>query len=218
MPEIIDADPSDVSLIAWGVAEAIGKEILSGWSSNVNKVENGISTIFTFLAGRDDSQYSYLNTRIVVAPDGTKAGVCISYKGSDLKRLRKSFYEEANKVLGWNVTEEEMETIPGETSDEEYYLDTLAILPEYRGRGYSKALIEDALERAVRENLPLGLLVADDNNKARNIYEKMGFKPVGRRLFAGEEMTNMRITPNSTSQPPNQPLQKDVSRKNTLTH
>ena len=96
-------------------------------------------------------------------------------------------------MFGWGITSEEVDNLPGETNGEEFYLDTLATLPQYRGKGIGKLLIEDAWKKAEKSGLPLGLLVADDNPDARKLYESLGFNPVGRRPFAGEMMTNMRL-------------------------
>ena len=188
--KIINASEEDAHLIAWAIMEAVGKEIVDGLAGD--KTREDVESIFSRLARRTDSQYSYLNTRIALTREGKKAGVCISYDGGELRRLRRSFFEEANRLLGWNMTDDEIEAVPGETCEEEFYLDSLAILPEFRGRGIGRLLIEDASEKAGKHNLPLGLLVADGNHEARKLYEKCGFKPVSRRLFAGEEMTNMR--------------------------
>lgn len=189
--KIIDAIREDAPLIAWGVMEAVGEEIVGNMAKG--RTREDVNKVFTTLAGREDSQYSYRNTRIALTPEGEKAGICVSYDGGDLKRLRRSFFEEACKTLGWEISEEEMDSLPAETSEEEFYLDSLAILPAYRGKGIGKLLIADANEKAKNANLPLGLLVADHNPNARQLYESQGFKPVGRRPFAGEVMTNMRI-------------------------
>lgn len=190
--KIINATKEDAHLIAWAIMEAVGEGIVDSLAGG--KTREDVESIFTNLAMRTDSQYSYLNTRIAVTAEGMKAGVCISYNGEDLRRLRRSFFEEANRVLGWNMTEEEIETVPGETCGEEFYLDSLAVLPQFRGRGIGQMLIEDAAIKAAKSGLPLGLLVADDNPNARKLYESCGFKPMSRRWFAGEEMTNMRRT------------------------
>lgn len=190
--KIIDAVPEDAPLIAWAVMEAIGEGIINEWSKE--RTREDVCNVFSVLASRKDTQYSYLNTRIAVTPEGEKAGVCVSYNGRDIKRLRRPFFEEANRVLGWDMSDEEIESFPCETCGEEFYLDTVAILPEHRGKGIGSALIADAYEKARNAGLPLGLLVADDNPEARKLYESQGFKAVERRLFAGEEMTNMRIT------------------------
>lgn len=189
--KIIDASREDAPLIAWGVMEAVGDEIVGNMAKG--RTREDVNKVFSILAAREDSQYSYQNTRIALTPDGEKAGICVSYNGCDLKRLRRSFFEEARKILGWKISEKEVDSLPGETSGEEYYLDSLAIIPSHRGKGIGKLLIADANDKAKKANLPLGLLVADDNTNARKLYESQGFKPVGRRPFAGEMMTNMRL-------------------------
>lgn len=188
---IIDATSEDALMIAEAIMEAVGEDIVSHLAGD--KTKEDVAELFTRLAKRKDSQYSYLNSRIAVMPDGEKAGVCISYDGGKLKSLRRSFFKEARKILGWNILESEVEALPGETNEEEFYLDTLATLPQYRGQGVGSALISDATKKAKSAGLPLGLLVADDNPKARKLYESLGFTPVGRRPFAGEIMTNLRM-------------------------
>ncbi|MBD5372343.1 MAG: GNAT family N-acetyltransferase [Bacteroides sp.] len=189
---IIDATIGDAPLIARAIMEAVGPEIVNGMAGE-NGSADDVFGVFTRLARRDDSQYSYLNTRIALAPDGQKAGVCVSYSGKELIPLRRAFFNEARQVFGWQLTPEEVDSLPGETTPEEFYLDTLSTLPKYRGQGIATALIADAKLKADQCGLPLGLLCADDNPRARKLYESIGFQPVGRRLFAGEEMTNMRL-------------------------
>ena len=188
---IIDASPEDAPLIAWAIMEAVGEELVDHLAGN--KTRKDVEEIFTRLAGRTDSQYSYLNTRIAIVPDGTKAAICVSYDGGKLKELRRSFFAEANRVLGWGMTPEDVDALPGETCGEEFYLDSLSTLPHYRGQGAARILIEDAARKATAAGLPLGLLVADHNPGARQLYESIGFRPVARRPFAGEIMTNLRL-------------------------
>ncbi|MDE7420182.1 MAG: GNAT family N-acetyltransferase [Muribaculaceae bacterium] len=189
--EIIDATPQDAELISHAILDAVGEELVANMAGS-RHTRADVAGIFTRLARRDDTQYSYLNSRIALV-DGKKAGVCVSYDGGLLKTLRRPFFQEANQTLGWNVTSEEVDALPGETVDEEFYLDTIATLPEYRGRGVASALIRDAKKKADLANLPLGLLVADDNPQARRLYDSLGFRQVGRRPFAGEIMTNLRL-------------------------
>ncbi len=188
---IVDATPEDAPMIADAILDAVGETVVSRIAGK--NTRSDVHGIFARLATRDDSQYSYRNTRIALLPDGTKAGVCVSYDGGLIKPLRRSFFDEANRVLGWNMSDAEVDSLPGETCGEEFYLDTLSTIPQYRGHGIGSALIADAKRKASQHGLPLGLLVADDNPNAKNLYKKLGFKEVGRRLFAGEEMTNMRL-------------------------
>lgn len=187
--EIIDATPDDAPFIAWAVMDAIGEEIIKEWLKDTTR-EN-VCNVFTTLASQKDTQYSYINARIAITPEGEKAGVCVSYNGGDIKFLRRPFFEKANRMLGWTMTDEEIDSFPCETCEGEFYLDTVAILPHQRGKGIGSRLIADACEKARNFGLPLGLLVADDNPKARKLYESLGFKNAGSRFFVGKEMTNM---------------------------
>lgn len=190
--KIRTAVPEEAGIIADAILEAVGEDIVDNLAGD--KSRETVREIFKTLANREDSQYSYLNTRVAVMENGEIAGVCISYDGERLIPLRKAFFKEAVRVLGWDMTEEEMENLPGETSEEEFYLDTLSTVKSYRNKGVATALIRDAYKKASQTGKPLGLLVSDHNPEARKLYEKSGFKPVGRRMFAGEEMTNMRIS------------------------
>lgn len=189
---IIDnATREDASFIADAILEAIGEDItldLAGDKCTVKDVHD----LFQGLAERDDTQYSYLNTRIARSDSGEAMGACISYDGALLKKLRVHFFKEAYSTLGWNVSDEEMDAWPGETEPDEFYLDTLMVLPQYRGQGIARALIADAKRKASVTGKPLGLLCDLDNDRARRLYESCGFKDVGDRPFAGHMMHHMQ--------------------------
>lgn len=186
------ATPRDASLIADAILAAIGPELTENLGGR-RLSTNGVKALFARLAARDDSQYSYLNTRIARDESGSALGVCISYDGANLKQLRRPFFAEANENLRWNMTPEEIEAVPGETDSGEYYLDTLMTLPEYRGKGVGRALILDAAENAAKARKPLGLLCDVDNENARRLYESIGFRTIGMRPFAGHMMNHMQL-------------------------
>ena len=192
MKIIIDnATREDASLIADAILEAVGPEITGHLAGDSHTVED-IHAIFQRLAQRNDTQYSYLNTRIARREDGTPMGACISYDGADLKRLRRPFFHEANEILGWDMTDDEVEALPGETQPDEFYLDTLMVLPQFRGQGVAKALIADAIHKAQVTGKPVGLLCDMDNSRAYRLYESVGFKNIGTRPFAGHMMYHMQ--------------------------
>jgi ribosomal protein S18 acetylase RimI-like enzyme len=58
----------------------------------------------------------------------------------------------------------------------------LVVHPDYRGRGLGKLLLERAIKRLKSENLrKIGLWVGEKNEKARKIYEKLGFTETEKR-------------------------------------
>ncbi len=189
---ITDATREDASLIAHAVMEAVGEDICRNLAGEHHTLDD-VEALFTRLAEREDSQYSWLNTRVAVADDGCRAGVCISYDGERLISLRRSFFNEANKSLGWNISMEEVDQLPGETTPDEFYLDSLMVLPDYRKRGIASALIADAATRAQKSGKPLGLLVEDNNARARKLYDSLGFVEKDLRPFAGVEMHHLQL-------------------------
>lgn len=143
--------------------------------------------LMTSLVERTDTQYSYLNT--VCAEDnstGTICGVCVTYDGGNLALLRQSFWDAALAEWGMDHSNMSDETQPGEL-----YLDTLAVLPDYRRQGIAKALIRAAKEKATGMNLPLGLLVDCGNPKAESLYTSIGFKYVDDNMWGGHRMKHL---------------------------
>lgn len=61
-------------------------------------------------------------------------------------------------------------------------IDNVAVAPEYRRRGVADALVADAVRRAKEAELAfLTLEVRASNDPAIRLYEKHGFREVGRR-------------------------------------
>jgi ribosomal protein S18 acetylase RimI-like enzyme len=83
--------------------------------------------------------------------------------------------------------------INDETEAGEYYLDSVAVLPEFRGQGIGSALVEAFCERAFSEGAErVGLIVEEENATAEKVYSSLGFKRVGERLFFGHKMHHLQ--------------------------
>ncbi|MBR1882672.1 MAG: GNAT family N-acetyltransferase [Muribaculaceae bacterium] len=142
--------------------------------------------MMTRLVLRDDSQYSYRNT--LVALDGNQVvGAAVAYDGAELHTLRRAFVAMAHEYLDMDLSHMGDETQPGEL-----YLDSLAVLPEYRHRGIAARLLETTKERARVMRLPaVGLLVDQDNPGARSLYEAAGFHYVNDNTWGGHLMRHL---------------------------
>jgi [ribosomal protein S18]-alanine N-acetyltransferase len=65
---------------------------------------------------------------------------------------------------------------------DEAHIATLAIHPDFRGIGYGKKLLADALRQSIQRGAILATLeVRENNNLAQQMYKKFGFTTVGRR-------------------------------------
>lgn len=170
---------NDAPLIAKVVAMAIGEEsaILYGGENYMN--------VFEEIALLEDSQYSYRNA-FVAEINGNAVGAVVAYDGAELYPLRKATLDVISKH-----TAKELQ-IADETDASEFYLDSLAVLPEYRGRGIGAQLILAVKDRAFNEyNKNLGLLVDFENPDAERLYQSVGFERADVKYFLGHKMWHL---------------------------
>lgn len=112
--------------------------------------------------------YSYNNMRVIEC-DGEVAALGMCFEA-------------------WTRTKEEMDAIaedfrvfkhltnkiPGE-----FYLDSLAVDHNFRGRGFGKVMLEDCINRAKQDGYGSVFLIAFDKNvEGIGLYKKYGFYPV----------------------------------------
>ncbi len=185
--KIIDARPEDAPFIARAIMLGVGEEICRAFAGSDHTLAD-VEALFAALAALDDSQYSYRNAQVALAPDGAVAGVCVAYDGALLHRLRLRFFEAVRERLSRDMT-----SMEDETSPDEFYVDTLAVFEPYRRRGVARMLLEAAGRRAAECDKPCGLLVDKDNSRARALYESVGFRYVGDRPFASVMMDHLQI-------------------------
>lgn len=180
------ARPSDAPIIGEAIMDAIGAEARLKLAGTIERIPLVIQ-VFTELAEQEDSQYSFRNALIAESETGEPAGAIVAYDGAELHRLRLAFIKKVADVLDMHI---DPETMADETSDDEIYLDTLAVLPAFRRQGIARKLILAMAEKHAGSK-PLGLLCEDGNDNAYALYSKIGFKKVGMRPFAGIEMHHM---------------------------
>lgn len=144
--------------------------------------------LITHLSSRMDTQYSYGNTICCRDTTGRVVGVCVSYDGEKLRQLRQPFIDGARLAFGIDHS-----NMPLETGAGELYIDSLAVLPEYRGHGIATRLLGEAKEKCARMGIPaLGLLVDAGNPKAERLYKRCGFDIVGVNEWGGHPMKHMQ--------------------------
>ena len=142
--------------------------------------------MMTMLVEREDSQYSYQNT--LVAMDAEQVvGISVSYDGGCLHELRRAFIEAAKEQIGKDHSGMDDETQAGEL-----YLDSLAVLPEYRCQGIARKLLLATKEQANLLGLPrVGLLVDKDNPIGEALYTSVGFQYVNDNQWGGHPMKHL---------------------------
>ena len=157
------------------------------------KNETSIRTAENFLRSfieKENNQYSYQNCWVYVV-ENKIVGMANVYEGAALERLRYPVLELIkNKFQTFNELEDETE--PGE-----YYIDTFAIYPAYRGQGFGEILLNNLIKTFVFEKKQvLGLLVDTKNEKAQKLYKKLGFQFVKYKMLVGNKLAHLQYQPN----------------------
>ena len=184
---IRNATKDDAPLIAKVVAMAIGEEGSKHYCGDNHQ------SVLEEIARLENSQYSYKNT-IVAEVDGMPAGAAVAYDGADLYKLRdvtlKHIFDRTGK----------MHNIEDETDATEVYLDSIAVLPEYRGLGIGKRLLLALKEIASKEHgKNLGLLVDFENPDAERLYKSVGFERMNVKDFLGHKMWHLVMRQQTSS-------------------
>ena len=185
--KITAAQAGQASAIASLIMEAMNHECCQNFAGPHHSLGD-FHRMMTRLVGMEDSQYSYRNTLVATAGDGSLAGICVAYDGSRLHALRRRFVEEARKAFGIDYSD-----IPDETSAGEYYIDSLCVASECRGMGIATRLLQATVERGWEMGIPaVGLLVDKGNPKAEQLYLRLGFRYVEDTAWGGHPMKHLQ--------------------------
>ena len=118
----------------------------------------------------DDTLYSYLNTRIAEI-DGNPVGALVAYDGACYAKMREKTFGLVQQTSGMDLSHNAMETGPSE-----FYLDSMAILSDYRGIGIGKLLMRDRVDFAFNNGFQkVTLLVDKEKPRLQQYYESEGF-------------------------------------------
>ena len=162
------AKPSDAAQVAPLIIQAMGSLASKFANSNDTKV---ILDLFVHFFQQKNNQYSYENT-LVFEENNQLLGAINAYDGANLLKLRENFLDYLKINRGLTNFHPEAETQKGE-----FYFDTISVNHNAQGKGIGKALIKAGIEWAVKlGQKQIGLLVEKENSKARELYERMGFK------------------------------------------
>lgn len=135
---------------------------------------------------RENNQYSYENC-FVAEKNGEVIAAINVYNGAKLKALRQPVLDHIKKEYGQDITKED------ETQAGEYYIDTFGVSKDHRGQGIGTIMLQYLIDEYVGKNdKTLGLLVDEDNPKAKKLYEKMGFEVADKKELVGKKMEHLQ--------------------------
>ncbi len=166
----------EAAFLARCVCEGIGFEIFEQENDFNTKVASGLAP----LAAREDTLYSYRHALVAVVNDDI-VGALISYPGEYYHQMRNTTFRELP-----HFRELDLDAMPDEAGAGEYYIDTLAVLPQYRRRGIGRELMRTRIAWAEQNHpdLRISLLVDPENIKGQRLYESLGFVVTDRHVVA----------------------------------
>lgn len=181
------AKPEMAPRIASLIMEAMNHECCQNFAGEYHTLDD-FHRMMTLLVGMEDSQYSYRNTLVATASDGSLAGICVAYDGGKLRTLRQRFIEAAREAFGIDYS-----GMDDETSAGEYYIDSLCVDSAFRGKGIATRLLQAAIARGKELGIPaVGLLVDKGNPKAEILYRRVGFEYVNDTTWGGHAMKHLQ--------------------------
>ncbi len=128
----------------------------------------------------EDTLYSWRNATIALY-DGVPAGLMIAYDGARYRQMRDATFPKIRRYVGDDYNSMDDEACAGE-----YYLDSLAVLPEYRRKGIASALIQEMLRQCHEAGIPLATIAVDpENDSAYRLYTLHGFRHDGQITVFG---------------------------------
>lgn len=175
------AGREDAAMIAKAVAMAIGDEAALRAYCGDDYLD-----VLTEVARREGTQYSWQHA-LVADVEGAQAGAVVGYDGARLAELREGTFAVLRERVG------KVPTIADETEAGEVYLDSVGVLPKFRGLGIGRILVDAFCERSFAEGHErVGLIVDFSNPQAEKLYASLGFERVGTRLFFGHQMWHLQ--------------------------
>jgi ribosomal protein S18 acetylase RimI-like enzyme len=182
---ISNASKDHSTIIAWLIMTAMSDECCRYFYGD-GHTKDDFHHFMTSLVERTDSQYSYKNT-LIATDDDIVIGAAVSYDGGQLHTLRRAFVEGMMHTFHRNF-----DNIDDETQAGELYLDSFAVLPQYRNRGIGTMLLQATIDKARMLKIPsVGLLVDVGNPDAEQLYLKAGFTFSDDNSWGGHAMKHL---------------------------
>lgn len=172
--EIRKAKREDAAFVAWTMLTALDMD-----TSDLSKAAHICSDGFGL--------YSWKNA-LIAEEDGRLIGCIISYPGDKYLQFREYTWPK----LWTDIDPDLMKNTPHETEPGEYYLDSMAILPEYRGSAIGKKLMLAAIEQGKKMGYEKFTLIVDvDKPHLHDYYSELDFNDMGPIRFFTHLFTKM---------------------------
>lgn len=191
---IEDADEAaELICMAWGECA----HVLAG-STNRKAVQEVVKKFYK----QPDNILSYQNIYVAEGRNGI-AGLVLSFPSDNFTRLNKLLVEKLPTFYKSNTADYHRKVIPmlktKEAEPGEYYIDSLAVYPQYRSCGVGSRLLKAATLKSHKLGISkTSLIVKPENKEALRLYEKYGYSVRGKLKQAGTNFLSMVNVVNRT--------------------
>ena len=169
----------DAQLLAKIFVYAIGE------ATAVSYLGETYEAVLTDICQSMGTQYSYRNA-LVAECGGQCVGAIIGYDGAELHTLREGTFGVIRRYKRVSEMPED------ETAAGEFYIDSIGVLPDFRGNGVGRRLLQAMCSLAAeRGHQRVGLLVDLENPDAERLYRSLGFECENMQTFFGHRMKHM---------------------------
>ena len=184
---IRDAREDDAEFLAQVILAAAHLSDMGADTANSTATATAASAgDLTAICRRTDTLYSWRNARIACAC-GKRAGAMVSYPGDSYNTARSITFPLLPGLTQAQIDSTDIETLPGE-----WYLDSLAVLPEFRRAGIGKMLVMDAIERGRNAGYTQCTLLAEKSSTHLvEYYTRLGFAIESNKLYLGNAYWRM---------------------------
>ncbi len=188
--ELRKARPSDASFIADVVLAAMGydifnPEVLSSGDTPFGTL-SAVHNALVKVCSKEDTLYSWKNTCIATYC-GKVAGALVSYDGAGYGEAADRTFSLMARLMNTEKPTPGEETGPGE-----YYLDSLAVHPDYRGCSIGSILMQNSLDEAQALGYTRVTLIVDKHKPyLHDLYGRLGFADEAEVTFFGEPYIRM---------------------------
>ncbi|WP_292391537.1 GNAT family N-acetyltransferase [Methanosarcina sp. UBA5] len=164
--------------------------VLAG-STNRTAVQEIIKKFYK----QPDNILSYQNIDVAEGRNGI-AGLVLSFPSDYFPRLKKLLVENLPKYYKSNAADFQRKVIPmletKEAESGEYYIDSIAVYPQYRACGIGSKLLKVATLKSHKLGIyKTSLIVKPENKEALKLYKKNGYSVRGNLKHAGINFLSM---------------------------
>lgn len=184
--QIRPATIADAAFIAKNVMAAMGHDEV--YSDGGEEWLQQLIPHMEIICRREDVLYSWKRSYIAEV-NGIPAGSLTAYEGTDYKETQTRTFSLFDGPLNFDL-----DLMQDETREGEFYLDSAAVLPEFRGQGIGRALLQFGITKGKELGVDyVTLLVSPQNPKAKRLYRSLGFRDAGEVFAFGEYFQRMKM-------------------------